>query len=89
MADWLLPFFNQNQLALYRVKDAKTLPSKLRIIAEHKEGSFSIYDLGGQAAILDRIVSENVFMGKALPANDLARIENATELFPPEKVQAP
>jgi ATP-dependent helicase YprA (DUF1998 family) len=88
-ADWLLPFINQNQLTLYRVKDAKALPSKLRIIGEHKDGVFTIYDVGGQAAILERVVSEHVFLGKALPAKDLTAIQNASELLPPEKVQPP
>jgi hypothetical protein len=88
-ADWLLPFINQNQLTLHRVKDAKGLPSKLRIIGEHKNGAFTIYDVGGQAATLERIVSEHVFLGKALPAKELAAIQSASELLPAEKVQPP
>jgi hypothetical protein len=89
MADWLLPFINQNQLTLYRVKDAKALPAKLRIIGKHKDGAFTIYDVGGQAATLERIVSEHVFLGKALSAKDLTVIEKASELLPAEKVQPP
>ncbi len=89
MADWLLPFINQNQLKLYLVKDGKSLPSKLRIFGEHNDGDFTIYDIGGQAATLDRIVSEHVFLGKALPATDLNAIQKATELLTAEKVQPP
>ena len=88
-ADWLLPLINQNQLTLHRIKDAKALPSKLRIIGEHKRGTFTIYDVGGGAATLERIISEHVFLGKALPAKELAAIQNATELLPAEKVQPP
>jgi len=88
-ADWLLPFINQNQLTLHRVKDPKALPLKLRIAGEHKDGAFTIYDVGGQAAILERIVSEHVFLGKALPTKELVAIQKASELLPAEKVQPP
>lgn len=89
MADWLLPFIGQKKLILYRIKDAKALPSKLRIIGENKDGTFTIYDVGGQAATLERIVSEHVFMGKALSAKDLTVIEKSSELLLEEKVQPP
>jgi hypothetical protein len=89
MADWLHPFIGQNQLTLHRIKDAKALPPKLRIIGEHKDGPFTIYDLGGHAAILDRIVSDHLFLGKALPAKDLTAIQNVSEVLPPEKVAPP
>jgi len=89
MADWLLPFINQNQLNLYLIKDAKALPSKLRIFGEHKEGPFSIYDVGGQAATLERIVSEHLFLGKTLPPKEVTAIQKACELLSPKKVQPP
>ncbi len=89
MADWLLPFINQNRLTLYRINDAKALPSKLRIIGEHKDGAFTIYDVGGQAATLERIVSEHVFLGKALSPKEQTLIEKACEMLPAEKVQPP
>ena len=89
MADWLLPFINQNQLILYRITDVKALPAKLRVIGEHKDGAFTIYDVGGQAAALERIVSQHVFLGRALSATELAAIQNATQLFPAENVQPP
>ncbi len=89
MADWLLPFINQNQLTLYRLQDGKALPAKLRVLGEHKDGAFTIYDVGGQAAALERIVSEHVFLGKGLSANELAAIQNASQLVPAESVQPP
>ena len=87
MADWLLPFINQNQLKLYLIKDAQALPPKLRIFGEHKDGGFTIFDVGGQAATLERIVSEHVFLGKALAIKDLTSIQKSSELLSAEKVQ--
>ncbi len=89
MADWLLPFINQDQLSLYRVKDSAKLPTKLRVVGENKDGAFTIYDLGGQTAIFDRIVGEHVFLGKGLSAPELDAIEKNSEALPPEKVKPP
>ena len=89
MADWLVPFINQNQLTLHRVKDAKGLPSKLRIVGEHKDGAFTIYDLGGQGAALERLVSEHIFLGKTLSAETLTTINKTCELLPAGQVQPP
>ncbi len=88
-ADWLCPFINQNQLTLHRLKDTTHLPPKLRIIGEHKDGAFTVFDIGGQAAILERIVSEHLFLGHSLSAQELTAIENGSELIESEKVQPP
>ena len=89
MADWLLPAINEERLNLYRIKDAKALPAKLRLIGKHKDGDFAIFDLGGQAAILDRVVSEHVFLGRALATKDLETIETSSELLPAKTVEPP
>jgi ATP-dependent helicase YprA (DUF1998 family) len=89
MADWLLPFINQGQLVLYRLKDATALPSKLRILGEHKDGTFTVYDLAGRAAIFERIVSEHLLLGKDLAEKELRSIRHVAELWPAEKVQPP
>lgn len=89
MADWLLPFINQNHLILHRIKDPQAMPSKLRIVGENKDGSFSIYDVGGQAAAFERIVSENLFLGKGLPEKERAAIQKASERVPSENIQPP
>ncbi len=89
MADWLLPLVNAGQLSLHRIKDAKALPQKLRAFGETKEGAFSVYEAGGQAAVFERIVSEDVFLGKALSVNDAAAVQSASEVLSADKVQPP
>lgn len=89
MADWLLPFINQNHLILHRIKDSKALPPKLRIIGKNKDGDFSIFDVGGQAALLERIVTEHLFLGKGLLEKEWAEIQKASEPMPAESVQPP
>jgi len=88
-ADWFLPFIKDKQLGFYRVRDALKIPPKLRIVAEHKDGAFTVYDAGGGAAVLDRIVSEHLFLGPALTQPELSAIDAHSELLGIEKVEPP
>jgi ATP-dependent helicase YprA (DUF1998 family) len=90
-ADWLLPHVKKQPpgLELRRSRKPQDIPQKLRLIVEHKDGPFTVYDAGGAAPILDRLISENLFIGPALPAASWSSILAGSEALSPLKVEPP
>ncbi len=89
MADWLLPVISEESLILYRLQPGAKLPAKLRLFGEHKDGAFSIYDLGGHAAVMDRLISDDLLLGKGIQAEEAADLQRASQPLPLEAVQPP
>ncbi len=87
--EWFSPYCKEGRLVFHRIKNQQSLPSRLRMIAESKDGCVCLYDAGAPAAVLHKLLGEHVFLGKAPGTSVLEAIKATSELIPAQKIQPP